>query len=85
MRSLEQIAADMLRTALASAPDEVMFDGVTALEVARVAIKHIMTCPRCGAEAWCDIDCFVCELADRLSKDELPEPEWLQVVFNADH
>lgn len=60
MRTLEQIAIDVLCCVTSWDPGVRIFGNVTARELATLAIEHIMTCPKCGAEAWCDIDCTLC-------------------------
>ena len=65
-QSIEQIAGDVLKCALAHDPDACLVGNVTALEMARMAVATLTTCPACGAEAWCNLDCHVCEVCTLL-------------------
>ena len=82
MRSLEAIASDLLKAALEGPAYGGIVGGVTRIELARLAVEHITTCPRCGAEAFVNIDCFVCEVAGQLQDDKEPPlelPEWIHM------
>lgn len=44
--------------------------GVSWLELARIAAAAVdtanLSCPLCGAEPWCNIDCKVCRVCSEL-------------------
>jgi hypothetical protein len=66
-RTVETIAVDVLRCALAWEPNACLMGNVTASEIATLAAWTIDTCPKCGATAWVNIDCDLClVLADLL-------------------
>ena len=56
------IAERILKCTLQIYPPPVVIGDVTSLELAYLASKTFTTCPACGAEAWCDIDCKVCQV-----------------------
>lgn len=61
-RTVEAVAADVIQSALAWAPDARLIGNVTARELATMAARLIDTCPRCGACAWVNIDCVMCNV-----------------------
>lgn len=69
-RLLAAIAEDTLRCALSWEPDARLIGNVTAREIVKLAAQAVATCPKCGAEAWCNIDCDLCELASGLLNGE---------------
>lgn len=71
--SLEAIAVELLRCALAWERDACLVGNVTALDVARLAASHLTACLVCGAEPWVSIDCLVCQ-ALTVSLEEKPPP-----------
>jgi hypothetical protein len=64
MRSLENIAVDVMRCALAHDAGSRLVGDVTAQELLALAVDRVTTCPLCGSEAWCNIDCDICNIAD---------------------
>ena len=60
MRTVEQIAVSVLQCAVTHEPDARIIGNVTALDVVRLCVPQILTCPKCGATAWCNIDCDLC-------------------------
>lgn len=72
MRTTESIAADVLGCAIAHEPDSRLVGNVTAAEIVRLCAGHVMTCPRCGAEAWVNIDCDLCLIVGQLAQGEIP-------------
>ena len=36
-------------------------------------IDEIMTCPKCGAEAWCNIDCDLCKVCIEIAAIDIPD------------
>lgn len=70
MRTKEQIALDVLRCAVSHAPDVRLIGNVRADEVLLLAADSILTCPNCGAEAWCNIDCPLCSTIGAVEADE---------------
>lgn len=59
-RTPEAIALDVLQFAIAQEPNLRVIGNVTAREIAVLAVRSITTCPKCGAEAWVNIDCDLC-------------------------
>lgn len=72
MRDIESIARDVLCCAISHDPDARLIGNVRASEVAALAAREIMTCPKCGAEAWVNIDCDLCLIAGQLQIGEEP-------------
>jgi hypothetical protein len=60
MRSRDQIAADILQCAVTHAPASRLIGNVTAMEIAALVVPLLIVCPKCGAEAWVNIDCDLC-------------------------
>jgi len=65
-RRPEAIAVELLRHVLTLEVNSCPLGDVTALEIAILCASMIDTCPLCGATAWCDIDCELCELCTTL-------------------
>jgi hypothetical protein len=59
-RSIEQIAADVLRCVTSGDTEARLIGDIRATELARLAASHITSCPSCGAEPWVNIDCSLC-------------------------
>lgn len=62
MKSIEQIAIELLRHCVTHGilmPLPIL-GGLTALDLASLAVSQIDTCPKCGATAWVNIDCELC-------------------------
>ena len=66
MKDSEKIAVEVLKFALSVQPEACLIGNVTSQELAALAARHILTCPKCGATAWCDIDCDLCCLCSWL-------------------
>jgi hypothetical protein len=66
---LTRIAVDVLHCALSWEPGVRLIGDVTAAEVATLAAHTITQCPKCGAEAWVNIDCDLCMVCSELEKD----------------
>ena len=66
MRSLEQIAGELLTCSLTWEREAKIIGNVTAFELALLAVSRISTCPQCGADAGADIDCSTCVIIDAL-------------------
>jgi hypothetical protein len=64
--NLEAIATDMLKCAIGWDPAAKVIGNVSAADVARVAAHVIGTCPKCGATAWVNIDCDLCNVCHGL-------------------
>jgi len=56
----------MLQCALAWEAGARLIGNVTAADVAMVAALTMTVCPACGSEAWCNIDCGVCNTVHKL-------------------
>ena len=69
VRNLEQIAAELLRLACEREVTSAMVGDVTAMEVARLAVHAITSCPACGAEPGVNIDCRICAVCDAMAED----------------
>lgn len=69
-QSVETIAVDVLRCAMAWEPDAKLIGNVTARDVARLAVSAIDTCPSCGATAFVNIDCMLCNIAEAVEAVE---------------
>lgn len=72
MRTTEAIALDALRCAISHEPDSRLIGNVTAAEVVRLCAREVMTCPKCGAEAWVNIDCDLCLIVGQIANGEVP-------------
>jgi hypothetical protein len=70
MRDIEKIAVDALRCATSWEMEACLVGNVTAREVARLAIPHITSCPKCGAEPWVNIDCDLCLVCSVIESGE---------------
>lgn len=62
----EETATELLRCALSHEKDACLVGNVTARDIATLMAGLVTTCPECGSEAWCNIDCKFCELCDAL-------------------
>lgn len=70
MRGLEEIAAEVLRCALAWDRESRIVGNVRADELAKLAASRLSACPLCGSEPWCDIDCSVCAVMSALEAQD---------------
>lgn len=69
MRTKDEIALDILKCAMSHATDVRLIGNVLAEEIALLASEHVVTCPNCGAEAWCNIDCTLCTVIGALQAE----------------
>lgn len=67
-RRVEIVALEVLKCALSLEPEACILGNATAAEVAALAAEQITTCPKCGAEAWVNIDCDLCDLGSSLHR-----------------
>lgn len=72
MHHPEKVAELVLRAALAWEPDARIVGDVMAVELALLAAGQVTTCPKCGSEAWCNIDCDLCLVCASLMNGEVP-------------
>jgi hypothetical protein len=70
MNDPEKTAIKILKHALSNAPDAQLIADITAHEIAAFVARYIITCPKCGATAWCDIDCDLCLLCNELINEQ---------------
>ena len=64
MKSIEEIAVELLRHCVAHdirMPLPIL-GTLTAVDLARLAVSQIDTCPKCGSVAWVNIDCELCDV-----------------------
>ena len=62
MRTREEIAVDVLECALSWEPGARLVGNVTAAELVALSAASVLTCPKCGSEAWVNIDCYLCSI-----------------------
>lgn len=62
MRTREEIAVDVLQCAMSWEPGARLVGNVTAAEMVTLSAVSVLTCPKCGSEAWVNIDCDLCSL-----------------------
>lgn len=79
MLNREAVAAEMLRCAFSWEMDARLIGNLTAAEIASVAAASLTQCPRCGAEAWVNIDCWVCLACSQLLEGNVPAPHPRQI------
>jgi len=72
MLSREQTAIDLLKCALSWEPEVRLIGNLRTCELAALAASIISSCPKCGAEPWCDIDCDLCLVCTALMAGEVP-------------
>lgn len=70
MRTIEQIAVDVLECATGWEREARLIGNVQAYELAVLAAKHITSCPKCGAEPWVNIDCQLCAAMSAILEDQ---------------
>lgn len=63
---LRSIAEEMLACALKWDPDARPLGNIKAVEIVALAGSKLLLCPKCGAEAWVNTDCDLCELIGKL-------------------
>jgi len=68
------VAAGMLRCAFSWDMNARLIGNLTAAEIASVAAAYLTSCPRCGSEAWVNIDCWVCLACSQLLEGNEPNP-----------
>jgi hypothetical protein len=66
VKGREQVAAALLQATIHVPPTQVLVGDVQAIELAALVVKHINTCPKCGAEAFVNIDCDLCAVGHEL-------------------
>jgi hypothetical protein len=59
-KSNQQIAVELLQFAINNPSDQIIISNISAVELVRFLAPLIITCPKCGSEAWCNIDCDLC-------------------------
>lgn len=69
MRDRDKIAVDVLRGAIKMDRDARVLGNVTAAELAAIVAPIVDTCPKCGATAWVDIDCELCNALSALLRE----------------
>jgi hypothetical protein len=63
MQTKEKMALNILNKAINTPPEECpIIDNISAKELICLVQEHILTCPKCGAEAWVNIDCDLCNV-----------------------
>lgn len=70
MLSREATAIELLNTAIHWERDARLIGNLRACEIAALAASIITCCPKCGAEAWVDIDCDLCLAMSELEVGE---------------
>ena len=65
----EAIAVELLRCAVSWEPDVRLLGNVTAHDIALFVVKHIHTCPKCGATSGVNIDCDLCGVISGLEAE----------------
>lgn len=65
-RGIEAVAEAVPRYAVSRDPEEMLLGCVEARELAALAARALTSCPACGAEPGCDIDCKICILLEEL-------------------
>lgn len=60
--TIEDIAIELLRCAVAHEPNVMLVGNVSAMGVLLVAQAAVGCCPQCGATAWVNIDCKLCNI-----------------------
>lgn len=63
---------ELLKCALSHEPGVMLIGNVMACEIAMLAAASVLTCPKCGAEPWVNIDCDLCLVAGQLARGEVP-------------
>lgn len=69
-KDIEVIAVNVLKHVVCLDANSNIFDGVTAKELGKLAGYVIITCPKCGATAWCDVDCDLCSTMNNVLYEE---------------
>lgn len=72
LRYPQAVALDVLQCALSHEPGVRLIGNVTAAEVAALAADVVTSCPKCGSEAWVNIDCSLCLTCSLLVSGESP-------------
>ena len=71
----EKVAVELLRTVLKNAPGAEVVGQVTAVDLAKLASRLVDTCPICGATAWVNIDCDLCNVCAKLKNEDAADSE----------
>lgn len=64
----EQQAGVALKALLEKPATEVVL-GISALQMVKLLAHHFTSCPECGTEPWCDVDCRVCDVMRALENE----------------
>ncbi len=67
--TLESVAVETLKCCLSWEPEARLIGNVRAFDLARLAVTHLTSCPACGADPGCDIDCALCAQIYALDMD----------------
>jgi hypothetical protein len=62
-KSLGEISFEILKCAIFWEPQAKFLGNISAIKRARIAIKNIDCCPKCGSTAFVNIDYDLCMLA----------------------
>lgn len=62
----EACAVEVLACAIAWPPATRLLGNVRAADIASLCAHLIDTCPKCGATAWVNIDCDLCNVCSSL-------------------
>lgn len=65
----EAVAVELLRVAVKAEPNARVIANVTAHDIAMFVVKHIHTCPSCGATSGVNIDCDLCGVISGLEAE----------------
>lgn len=68
MRTPEQIAVAVIKSLLGVGPLYRVCGDVTSLELCSLLVEHLTSCPKCGTEPGCNIDCDLCNTINILQK-----------------
>jgi hypothetical protein len=69
IRGREIVAGDVLQCAMSWEPNVCLIGNVTAEEIAALAAAALTVCPKCGSEAWVNIDCDLCRVCTELLRE----------------
>jgi hypothetical protein len=68
--NIEKTAVELLGCAMAHEPGSRLLGNIRALDIAMLCMHIITTCPKCGAEAWVNIDCMLCRIACDMEREK---------------
>lgn len=66
----EQVAIKVLKAAVKHNPSAILYGDVSALDLVRIALPHITTCPECGESPKADSECPLCMTVSFFEKIE---------------